>query len=164
MRASSSKSKSPGDWEDRCKYYILFNFLRDYWSKNKVSASHSVVNFGPITTSKRATRKRDCPSKRKRYMVCRVMLCAKCVQKSYLGTTSTYHVSLPTNGTHKGHKCQESGLAPRMYLMISQKKTLLVREGTTNTQEIRRICTIRTAEVLSIDRIFQHSRTSEIRF
>ena len=58
--------------------------------------------------------------------------------KSNIQATSMYHVSLPTNGAHKGHKCdQESGMAQRMHSMVSQKITLLVREGATNTQEVR---------------------------
>lgn len=50
--------------------------------------------------------------------------------KGTIQTTSMYHVSLPTNGAHKGHQCgQESGMAQRMHPMVSQKITLLVREG-----------------------------------
>ena len=42
--------------------------------------------------------------------------------KSNIQATSMYHVSLPTNGAHKGHKCgQESGMAQRMHPMVSQK-------------------------------------------
>ena len=50
-----------------------------------------------------------------------------------------YHVSLPTNEAHKGHKCgQESGMAQRMHPMVAQKIVQLVREGATNPQEVRR--------------------------
>ena len=59
--------------------------------------------------------------------------------KGTIQTAPMYHVSLPTNGAHKGHKCgQESGMAQRMHPMVSQKITLLVREGATNPQEVRR--------------------------
>ena len=50
-----------------------------------------------------------------------------------------YHISLPTNEVHIGHKCgEESGMAQRIHPMLSQKIALLVREGATNPQEIRR--------------------------
>ena len=59
--------------------------------------------------------------------------------KDTIQSTCMYFVSLPTNGAHKGHKCgQESGMAQRMHPMVSQKITLLVREGATNPQEVRR--------------------------
>ena len=55
------------------------------------------------------------------------------------GHISMYHVSLPTNGAHKGHKCgQKSGMAQHMHPMVSQKIALLIREGATNPQEFRR--------------------------
>ena len=43
-------------------------------------------------------------------------------------TEQMYHVSLPTNDAHTGHKCgQESGMAQRMHPMVSHKITQLVR-------------------------------------
>ena len=59
--------------------------------------------------------------------------------KGTLQTAPMYHISLPTNGAHKGHKCvEESGMAQRTHPMVSQKITLLVRAGATNPQELRR--------------------------
>ena len=59
--------------------------------------------------------------------------------KGTIQTAPMYHVSLPTNGAHKGHKYgEESGMAQRMHPMVSQKITLLVHEGATNPQEVRR--------------------------
>lgn len=50
-----------------------------------------------------------------------------------------YHISLPTNDVHIGHKCgEESGMAQRIHPMLTQKIASLVREGATNPQEIRR--------------------------
>jgi hypothetical protein len=60
--------------------------------------------------------------------------------KGTVQTARMYHVSLPTNGAHKSHKCgEESGMAQRMHPMVSQKITLFVREGATNPQEVRRV-------------------------
>lgn len=40
---------------------------------------------------------------------------------------------------HTGHKCgEESGMAQRVHLIVAQKISLLVREGATNPQEVRR--------------------------
>ena len=47
-----------------------------------------------------------------------------------------YHVSLPTNVAHKGHKCGlESGNGS---MHAPHGLTLLVREGATNSQEVQR--------------------------
>ena len=50
-----------------------------------------------------------------------------------------YHVSLPSESAHTGHKCGvQSGMAQRVHPMILRKITQLVREGATDAQEVKR--------------------------
>ena len=50
-----------------------------------------------------------------------------------------YHVSLPSESAHTGQKCGvQSGMAQCVHPMISQKIVLLVREGATDAQEVKR--------------------------
>ena len=59
--------------------------------------------------------------------------------KQEIEVIKKYHVSVPTNDVHIGHKCgEESGMAQRMHPAVSQKIKMLVREGATYPQEIRR--------------------------
>ena len=50
-----------------------------------------------------------------------------------------FHVSLPSEYAHTGNKCGiQDGMAQHVHPMISQKITLLVREGATDAQEVKR--------------------------
>ena len=50
-----------------------------------------------------------------------------------------YHVSLPSESAHTGHKCgMAAGMAQRVHPIISQKITQLVRESATDAQEVKR--------------------------
>ena len=62
------------------------------------------------------------------------------VAKQPVKTKLLYHVSLPSESAHTGHKCGvQSGMAQRMHPMISQKIVQLVREGATDVQEVKRV-------------------------
>ena len=58
--------------------------------------------------------------------------------KQPVSKKTLFHVSLPSESAHTGHKCGiQDGMAQRVHPMISQKITLLVREGAIDAQEVK---------------------------
>ena len=62
------------------------------------------------------------------------------LKKKEIEIQKKYHVSVPASNAHIGHNCgEQAGMAQRINPTVSNKITMLVREGATNPQEIRRV-------------------------